>query len=248
MDKLHRNISEAFNLRSGEIVTLVGAGGKTTFMFTLAQELASQGKKVITTTTTKIWVPANGETERFIVDVEGNLPSNVFERHHHATCVTRVFRENLRDKAEGVNPQKIGEWLSALKPHCIIVEADGARGKPFKAPASYEPVIPPDTTLYIPMVSVEVLGKKLTAEAAHRPEIVAKLTGINHGDKITASTVAKVLKHYLQMTPSQARSIVFVNKLLSEEDVKKVMPLAEHLKGEKIVFGDVHSKKFWKIT
>lgn len=217
-------------------------------MFTLAWELASEGKKVITTTTTKIWVPSGRETEHFIVSAQGDIPRDVLERYNHITCVTKVFQENLRDKADGVNPEKIEEWMSTLKPYCIIVEADGARNKPFKAPASYEPVVPRATTLYIPMVGAEILGKRLNGETVHRPELVAKLTSINLKDKVTAPVVAKVLKHYLKMAPPSARAIVFVNKIPSEKGVKEVMPLAKHLKGEKMVFGDVHSKKFWKIT
>ena len=39
---------------SPDVVSFVGGGGKTTTMFRLAYELAQQGKRVVTTTTTHI--------------------------------------------------------------------------------------------------------------------------------------------------------------------------------------------------
>ena len=48
-------LKRALGMERGEVVSLVGAGGKTTTMFRLADELASDGWKVITTTTTMIW-------------------------------------------------------------------------------------------------------------------------------------------------------------------------------------------------
>ncbi|HEX7593711.1 MAG TPA: hypothetical protein VF429_06025, partial [Anaerolineae bacterium] len=57
-------LSEAFRVRSKEIVALVGAGGKTTAMFHLADELAAQGKRVVTTTTTRLGVAQAGARGR----------------------------------------------------------------------------------------------------------------------------------------------------------------------------------------
>ena len=56
------NISQAFNIENNEVISLVGSGGKTTLMFTIARELSLAGNKVITTTTTKI---ASHEPEKF---------------------------------------------------------------------------------------------------------------------------------------------------------------------------------------
>ena len=56
------NISQAFNIENNEVISLVGSGGKTTLMFTIARELSSAGNKVITTTTTKI---ASHEPEQY---------------------------------------------------------------------------------------------------------------------------------------------------------------------------------------
>ncbi|MCJ7654933.1 MAG: putative selenium-dependent hydroxylase accessory protein YqeC, partial [Dehalococcoidia bacterium] len=53
---------EALDIRPGEVISLVGGGGKTTLMFALARELALGSGCVITTTTTKILEPSPSET------------------------------------------------------------------------------------------------------------------------------------------------------------------------------------------
>ena len=49
---------EALRVRKGEVISFVGAGGKTTAMYRLGHELADQGWRVITTTTTMIRPPS----------------------------------------------------------------------------------------------------------------------------------------------------------------------------------------------
>ena len=47
-------LREALNVQRGDIVTFTGAGGKTSALFRLGQELAAEGWRVIGTTTTRI--------------------------------------------------------------------------------------------------------------------------------------------------------------------------------------------------
>jgi probable selenium-dependent hydroxylase accessory protein YqeC len=50
-------LEEAFSIREGEVISLVGAGGKTTLMFALGEDLSLRRKGIILSTTTKIWEP-----------------------------------------------------------------------------------------------------------------------------------------------------------------------------------------------
>ncbi len=62
-------LKEALGLRDGEMVSLIGAGGKTTTLLQLAKELRDAGKKVLVTTTTKIFKPSKPHVDRlFIVE------------------------------------------------------------------------------------------------------------------------------------------------------------------------------------
>ena len=51
------SLGQALMLGDGGVISLVGAGGKTSLMFKLAHELSKTGEPVLTTTTTKIFEP-----------------------------------------------------------------------------------------------------------------------------------------------------------------------------------------------
>ena len=57
---------EIFHIKKGDIITLTGAGGKTSLMMALATELAQIGK-VLITTTTKIYKPLNTQFQKLIL-------------------------------------------------------------------------------------------------------------------------------------------------------------------------------------
>ena len=41
---------------------------------------------------------------------------------------------------------------------CVLIEADGAKGRPCKAPADYEPVLHPDTVLVLSVYGLQAIG------------------------------------------------------------------------------------------
>jgi probable selenium-dependent hydroxylase accessory protein YqeC len=65
-------LKEALGLRHGEMVSFIGAGGKTTTMFRLAHELREANAKVLVTTTTKIFKPSKPHVDRlfFVEDID----------------------------------------------------------------------------------------------------------------------------------------------------------------------------------
>ncbi|MDH3998967.1 MAG: putative selenium-dependent hydroxylase accessory protein YqeC, partial [Desulfuromonadales bacterium] len=52
------------------VLSLTGGGGKTSLMFHLAQRLSQAGKKVLTTTTTKIFYPTANQNKRVLVNAD----------------------------------------------------------------------------------------------------------------------------------------------------------------------------------
>jgi probable selenium-dependent hydroxylase accessory protein YqeC len=99
----------------------------------------------------------------------------------------------------------------------IIIEADGASKRPLKAPnPEYEPVLPPCTTLVIPMVGIDALGCELSEKNVFRSEIASRLTGIPLGGTVSADAIVNLMLHPSGMTrgsPADARIIPFINKM-----------------------------------
>jgi probable selenium-dependent hydroxylase accessory protein YqeC len=217
-------LTDAFGIADCEVISLVGGGGKTTLMFALARELAVAGRPVVTTTTTRIAAgePATYGSPCLLVEKDGEqLPGLIAEKlkiHHQVTVVA----ENLsgQGKLRGLSADAV-DRLAAAEPGCIIVEADGAAGRPVKAPKSGEPVFPQCTTLVIPVVGIDALGAVLDGEKVFRPEIVARLTGLAPGKTLTVEAIALLVTHAQGLTkgcPAGAKIIPFINKVESDDD------------------------------
>jgi probable selenium-dependent hydroxylase accessory protein YqeC len=227
------SLIEALDLKSREVISLVGAGGKTTLMFRLGKELIQGGKRVITTTTTKILEPSPDETECLFVEsneaklkewVRGHVPE-----YKHMT----LARERLgAGKLKGISPALALDLWNLDSIDYLIIEADGAAGRPVKAPREGEPVIPSNTTLVVAMLGVDGAGKELNGENVFQPELISTMTGIPLGRPLTEEALSILLTHpqgIFKGTPSFSRVIVFLNKVDISEGVQKAERIAEKI-------------------
>jgi probable selenium-dependent hydroxylase accessory protein YqeC len=226
-------ISEALGLKEREVISLVGAGGKTTLMYRLAKELLLSGKRVVTTTTTKILEPDREETNFLFVDSdEKKMKDFVFrhlDRYRHMT----VARERLgTGKLKGVSPDLVNELWSLDKIDTTIVEADGAAGRPVKAPREWEPVIPAATTLVVAILGVDGVGRELNEENVFQPKGISKITGIPVGEKLTGAAMAILTVHpegLFKGAPSSSRVVIFLNKVDIPNGVSKAKDIARKI-------------------
>jgi probable selenium-dependent hydroxylase accessory protein YqeC len=209
-------LTEALGMAADEVVALVGGGGKTTAMFRLAREVADNGGRVITTTTTRIFgaqiqlAPAHVPA----ADLTRERVSAALAVHRHVLVIGATDAGS--GKAEGVSLELFRHLRAWFPEACLLNEADGSRMRPFKAPADYEPVIPAETTLVVPVAGADVFGKPLDADHVHRPELVSALTGAPMGTPITPAIVARVLAHReggRKGVPAGARVVVLINKV-----------------------------------
>jgi probable selenium-dependent hydroxylase accessory protein YqeC len=189
------SLREGLMLEGGGVVSLVGGGGKTSLMFKLARELSMAGDTVLTTTTTKIFEPSRDQAACVILS--GSVPDildradELLDEHLHLTAAVGKLPES--GKLCGFQPEIIGELWNAGLFQWIIVEADGAAGKPLKAPADHEPVIPACTTRLVGMLGLNGVGQPLTERLVFRHEHFARLTGLRLGSNVSDSAIADVL-------------------------------------------------------
>lgn len=209
------NLADALGVQRGDVVAFVGAGGKTTAIYRLAAELARRDWCVLGTTTTKVWPPQPGQ-----VDGQFFAPSVALAR----TCLAEMIAPGRRllmaaaldaatGKLVGVSPDVLCATVDLVD--VILVEADGAKGRSLKAPASYEPVVPPCATLLAPVAGLDAIGQPVDEAIVHRVERVSALTGLRPGQPITPAAVADVITHPdggLKGAPPAARVIVLLNK------------------------------------
>lgn len=187
-------LSDLVTLPAHPMISIVGAGGKTTTMYTLANELAQQGKRIITTTTTNIYFPQKGETDALIVSPEtAHLLKMVSAGWKQYQRITVAASPISAGKLAGLQPDQPYELLMKSGADVVIVEADGARHRMIKAPAEHEPAVPTQTNVALLMMSAEAINQPLSGEIAHRPEMVAKVAGISLGDILSPQAVTRLV-------------------------------------------------------
>ncbi|KUO48755.1 MAG: hypothetical protein APF76_17880 [Desulfitibacter sp. BRH_c19] len=190
---MSKTIRDALDIKLGNMITAVGAGGKTTFLKVLAKELIGQTAPVILTTTTKMFSPEKHEE---ILLISQKFSREYFKERLLEKPVQNGFiylgkEINKEGKMIGLESYQV-DLLKGLFPF-ILVEGDGSLRKSFKAPGEHEPIIPTETDLLCPVVGLKVIGKPLTGEFVHRPERVSSITGLRVGQIITQEAITKVL-------------------------------------------------------
>lgn len=232
---------EALSVGKGDVVSLVGAGGKSTVLYAISLELRRRGLSVVATATTHLQMPAAGTTAPPLVvaSEEENWLKTVERRLARYGSVTVVQDRVREDKLRGVEPVMI-DPLRGLA-DCVVVEADGARGRSLKAPADHEPVIPDETTLTVVLVGLDVLGQPLDESHVHRLRVVRTLSRAGEGGIVDdAVVVAAVVGGYLPKFPEHGRRLVFLNKA-SEDRLKDAERIGEELLrrgAPEVVFGE----------
>ena len=246
------SLTEALGIKTKDVVSLVGAGGKTTLMFRLAKELLLRGMKVVTTTTTKIAEPNLGETGSLFVDPDEGKIKDFVRLHLDQYAHITVARERLESgKLKGISQNLVNELWRLRGIDAIIIEADGAAGRPVKAPRENEPVIPTATSLVVAILGIDGMGKELSDENVFQPERVSKITGIPVGERLTDEAMAILMTHsegIFKGAPSSSRVVAFLNKVDLPDGVAKAKNIAQkvldkkHQKIEKIVLGQLNSE------
>jgi len=196
----------ALGLRSGELIALVGAGGKTTAAWWLLRSLVDSGEQAVFTTTTRIFQP---KEVALILDPNPDPEEIAHKLQKSQALVLAAGRGESGDPARaarspypadhvklvGLEPEVLDDLACRLPEVTWLVEADGAKGKLLKAPAEYEPVIPARAGRVIVVAGLDAIGKPLDERTVHRSEIAVRLLGVSLGAAVTPDLFAGLVGH-----------------------------------------------------
>ena len=253
------SLRQALGLGDSVVISLVGAGGKTSLMYGLAHELSLAGDPVLTTTTTKIYMPEPAQSSRVLVsDSVTDLlveARNLLHEYRHVTLARDKWAE--KGKLIGFAPEIIDAIHDSRLFQWIIVEADGAAGRPLKAPADHEPVVPHSTDIVVGVAGLQGFGQPLTDQWVFRPDRFAELTGVSHNTKITEEAVARVITHQngiFRNTSPGALRLTFLNQADLNSDRKAGQRIANLILADsgarinRVVVGQLRSESpAWEI-
>jgi molybdenum cofactor cytidylyltransferase len=206
--KLHK----AFEITPGDVVAFVGAGGKTSTLIRLGYELAESGLRVLATTTTPMSVDQLDLMPYATTMDNGTKHLSMALGDNRFVFLYSGIRSS---EVQGVSSSSIPRLLDSVDSDVFLIEADCAHGLPLKAPRNDEPIIPPETTLVVPMASLAVLGQPLDDEHVYNPQAIDERYGFGLNNRVKSPWVAQVVRDEelgLRGVPEKARVIPFLNQ------------------------------------
>lgn len=217
-------LKNLLNINKGCMVSIAGAGGKTTLMFTLAEEL--RDNKTLVTTTTKIYEPAASRYDFIAIGqesfskIKGNSSEGIY------IYGSSISKEG---KLVGVRPDEL-KGLD-LYFDFILVEADGSKEKSIKGWNETEPVICSDTAKTIGVLSIENIGKQVNENNVHRLKEFINISGSRENQPIEEEHIASMIFHKSGLFKnSSGERILFINKADMPEQMHLAENLAEYIK------------------
>lgn len=169
------------------VISVVGAGGKTTTIRRIAQELMEKEISPIVTTTTHI---EKEETTFFLTNPSFEEIQDVLKMEGQVWFGNSTNREGK----VGSPSFELLESVWRSRKGVLLIEADGARRMPCKVPAAHEPVIFERTTHVLSVYGLDAIGKAIE-ESCFRPELVAEILGKQKTSFVTTEDIVILALH-----------------------------------------------------
>ncbi len=225
---MNGSLHRALGISSPQVVAFIGAGGKTSALRRLAAEAAAAGCRSLLLSTTRI-EPQRGEVVTVAVTSLEEAVAAI--RSHAGATPLLLVTERLPTRWRGVPPEWVAELARLQAVDEVLVQADGSSRRPFKAPAPHEPAIPDGSSLVVAVMGIDAVGQPIDARGVHRPEWVARFSGLAEGEPLTAAAAAAVILHpeggFRAAPPRRA---VLINKVDSAERLRQAAEVAAALR------------------
>ncbi|ABS41422.1 selenium cofactor biosynthesis protein YqeC [Clostridium botulinum] len=242
-------ISDILNLKKRSIISIVGAGGKTSLMLNLSEELRPYNK-VLSTTTTKIYTP-NKTSYDFMCIGEKNCYIYDHLRKNGVYVYGKFI--NSDNKLIGFNKNFLDEKFKYFD--YSILEADGSKKKPIKGWRDDEPVICKNTNKTIGVLDITCINKIINDFNVHRVSYFLKITNGKLDEKISIPMISSLVTHPLGLFKgSLGERILFINKVENQHNIFLSYELIKHLLSisnpfiDKIVIGSLKEKNYKLVS
>lgn len=198
------------------LISLCGAGGKTSTLFWLAEYFYQQGKRVLITTTTRMFLPAPSHYRELIIETDPVRQLTRCQALPDGPTLVALFShlDERTGKVAGPTPQQIDLIKGQQRFDLLLVEADGAHHKLLKVPALHEPCIPQSSDWVIALTGGAMVGANAEPAQIHRWAELQALCGIAAGEPLDWALFDRLISHpegVFKGTPPGARRIWFIN-------------------------------------
>ena len=170
-----------FLAEKGHVISLVGGGGKTTLLYNLAAHCARKGWRVLAATTTHIMQPPGGVWAQTDAEL-----FRLWKCGSYAVAGTAAPGGKLTAPPQA----QLERWMTLAD--IVLIEADGAKRMPCKAPAAHEPVLLPQCDTVLAVAGLSALRHPLR-EVCFRAELAAELLCVPQDAQLIPELLANLL-------------------------------------------------------
>lgn len=151
-------LPEILNIAKSRIMTIVGAGGKTTLLHSLSLAFLEGSFKTLLTTSTHMMRPDSLSEAVFVEKEEVKMLYQAF-RLSNLAALGLPCQRNAASPIKWASPSPDFLQNIAALPDKIICEGDGSKGLPLKVPRSKEPVFYPGTDTVLGVIGLSALHR-----------------------------------------------------------------------------------------
>lgn len=208
---------------NASVISVVGAGGKTTLLHRLEEDYVRKNQHVIVTTTTKIM---HENKPYFLEDASIDKIKYILKKFGRVWIGSRDL---VSGKTAPPAKKILDEILKWDLP--VLIEADGAKRMPVKVPAEHEPVILGQTDHVVSVYGLDAIGRTLESSCfrSERAESILKKSG---KERITAKDIAALAssdKAGRKGCPPYAEYTVVLNKADSADRRETALEICREL-------------------
>lgn len=209
----HMKLHEILKLNEFKNISLVGAGGKTTFINKVTAELRK--RKMILVSSTASFIEPDVTVYDFIDYSYGR--DYDFKGIKKPGIYIIGITKNQEDLVVGLPVENI-ESLAADFDNSII-ECEFANGRPLKGFRDFEPIIPKTTDITIGFVDIHSLGMLINSTNIHHLDKFIELTGSKIGSLVTIADLKEVIDNDKALFKhAVGKRVLLINKIETEMD------------------------------
>lgn len=248
------NLIDAFDIKNKDIITIVGAGGKTSLMFS-ASSLLRKNYKVLVTTTTNIYVPSEKFYDKMIMlsEIKDENYKKLIEKSNNGVYVigNKIANNTVENKLK-IKGLSFGV-LDKIIPYfdIVIIESDGSKEKPLKGWKDSEPVVYDKTTKTVGVVDIKTIGLNINEDNIHRLDEFLKIINDEESQKVKIKHLKNLILNKSGLFKfSEGEKILLINKVEGIRDKRNSVLLTNKIKDEnssyinKFVYGSILQNEF----
>lgn len=189
------------------VITIIGSGGKTSWMKILRDFFLALGEMVVVTTTTKLFAEDFDWIERI-------------ENFHHSFGNLNPIYLGRREADEKVGAvDQLEDLVAKYHQRAIfLIEGDGSKGLPFKVPNDFEPVIIEETQAIFLIVGTHSLGKTFDT-SVHRLDKALEICDRQRQDRVRLEDIYQMIcQGYLPKLDISKVSLI-LNGMVNQKDM-----------------------------